>query len=87
MTAREVADDYDDDDDDDGDDGDDDDGDVDDSNDEGDDRQKGCSVALIITESVKKIQGVINVVENVFFLPFFRPSTISFNVYIFYGIQ
>ena len=50
MTAREVVDD---DDDlyiyDDGDDGD-----VDDGNDGGDDRQKGCSVALIITESVKK---------------------------------
>ena len=47
MTAREVADDDDDDDDDD-------DGDVGDGNDGGDDRQKGCSVALIITESVKK---------------------------------
>ena len=68
MTAREVADDDDDDDADDYDDGD---GDVDDSNDEGDDRQKGCSVALIITESVKK-KGVINVVVNVFFSSFFQ---------------
>ena len=60
MTAREVADDDDDDNDD---------GDVGDG---GDDRQKGCSVALIITESAKKIKGVINVVVNVFFSSFFQ---------------